>query len=63
MLSALLTMFIVGVIALVVISIVLSIVGAFVGFAFFLLFKIVPILIVGYVVLRLLGRPKHSTAE
>jgi hypothetical protein len=59
MIATLLTFFIVGVVALVLIGVVMSIIGAFVGLAFTLLFKVVPILIVGYVMLRLLGRPRH----
>lgn len=54
MLSALLTFFIVGIAALVV----LSVVGAVLGLAVGLLFKLVPILIVGYIVVRLLA-PKR----
>jgi uncharacterized membrane protein len=60
MISTLLTLFIIGIVALVV----LSVVGAILGFAVGLLFKIVPILIVGYIVVRLLRpRPKQLSAE
>jgi uncharacterized membrane protein len=60
MISTLLTLFIIGIVALVV----LSVVGAILGFAVGLLFKIVPILIVGYIVVRLLKpRPKQLSAE
>ena len=59
MIATLLTLFVIGIIALVLISIVLSLIGAFVGLAFMLLFKVVPILIVGYVMFRLLARPRH----
>lgn len=55
MLSTLLTLFIVGIVALMV----LSIVGAVLGLAVGLLFKVLPILLVGYVVIRLLA-PKHK---
>ncbi|MEX1183003.1 MAG: hypothetical protein WEF86_07185 [Gemmatimonadota bacterium] len=42
----------------------LSIVGALVGVAFTLLFKVAPILLVGYVVLRLLApKQKRLSAE
>jgi hypothetical protein len=62
MLTSLLTFFIVGLVALVALSIVLSIVGAVFGLALglvgVLLFKVLPILLVGYVVLRLLA-PKR----
>jgi uncharacterized membrane protein len=60
MISTLLTLFIVGIVALVV----LSVVGAVLGLAVGLLFKIVPILIVGYIVVRLLKpRQKQLSAE
>jgi uncharacterized membrane protein len=60
MISTLLTLFIVGIVALVV----LSIAGAVLGLAVALLFKIIPILIVGYIVVRLLApKPKQLSAE
>lgn len=60
MLSALLTFFIIGIAALVV----LSVVGAVLGLAVGLLFKLVPILIVGYIVVRLLApKPRQLSAE
>lgn len=60
MFSALLTMFIVGIVVLMVIGVV----GAVVGLAVGLLFKIIPILIVGYIVVRLLQpRRKQLSAE
>jgi hypothetical protein len=62
MLTSLLTFFVVGLAALVAISVVLAIVGAIFGLALglvgVLLFKVLPILLVGYVVLRLLA-PKR----
>lgn len=64
MITSLLTMLIVGFVALVAIGIVLSIVGAMVGLAFTLLFKVAPILIVGYFVIRLLApKQKKLSAE
>lgn len=60
MISSLLTMLIVGFVALVAIGVVLSIVGAMVGLAFTLLFKVAPILLVGYVVIRLLTPKKKQ---
>jgi uncharacterized membrane protein len=64
MLSTLLTLFIVGLIAIVVIGVALSLVGALVGLAFTLLFKVAPILLIGYVVLRLLApKRKRLSAE
>jgi uncharacterized membrane protein len=60
MISTILTLFIVGIVALVA----LSIVGALLGLAVGLLFKVLPILIVGYIVLRLLKpRQKKLSAE
>lgn len=63
MISSLLTFFVVGLIALVVISIVLSLVGAvfglFFGLAGFLLFKVAPVLLLGYVIVRFLA-PRRS---
>jgi uncharacterized membrane protein len=60
MISTLLTLFIVGIVALMV----LSVVGAVLGLAVGLLFKVLPILIVGYVVVRLLApRQKKLSAE
>jgi uncharacterized membrane protein len=64
MLSTLLTLFIVGLIAIVVIGVALSLVGALVGLAFTLLFKVAPILLIGYVVLRLFApKRKRLSAE
>ena len=60
MISTLLTLFVVGIVAL----LVLSVVGAVLGLAVGLLFKVLPILIVGYVVVRLLApRQKKLSAE
>ncbi|MBR9990419.1 MAG: hypothetical protein KFH98_11730 [Gemmatimonadetes bacterium] len=60
MISTLLTLFIVGIVAL----LVLSVMGALLGIAVGLLFKVLPILIVGYVVIRLLApRQKKLSAE
>lgn len=60
MISTLLTLFIVGLAALVV----LSVVGAVLGLAVGLLFKLLPILLVGYVVVRLLApKQKKLSAE
>lgn len=63
MLGALLTFFLVGLVALVVISIVLAVVGAVFSIALslagFLLFKVAPILLIGYLVVRFLA-PKHK---
>jgi uncharacterized membrane protein len=63
MLTSLLTMFLVGLAAVVAISIVLAVVSVVFGLAFglvgILLFKVLPILLVGYIVLRLIA-PKRK---
>ncbi len=69
MLSTVLSFLIVGIIAIVVIGVVLAVVGAVLGLAFtlvgFLLFKVAPLLLVGYVVFRLFSRrkPRLSKAD
>lgn len=69
MLTTLLTLLIVGLVGLVAISVVLSIIGAVFGLALglvgFLLFKVAPILLIGYVLVRLLAprRQRLSAAE
>jgi hypothetical protein len=64
MISTLLTLFLVGIASIIVISIVLSLMGAVVGLAFVLLFKVLPILIIGYLVLRfLVPKKKAASAE
>lgn len=63
MLSAILTFLVMGVIAIAVAGVVLAVVGAALGIAIgvgmFLLFKVVPLLLVGYVVVRLIA-PKAA---
>lgn len=58
MLGSLLTFFVVGLVTLVVLSIVLAVVGTAFSIALslagFLLFKVAPILLVGYLVVRFL---------
>jgi hypothetical protein len=63
MLSSLITFLIVGLVALVVIGVVLSVVGAALGLAAFLLFKVAPILLIGYVVLRFLKPRRKELSE
>jgi len=63
MISSLLTIFLVGIGAIIAISIVLSLLGAVVGLAFVLLFKVLPILIIGYLVLRFLVPKKKGISE
>jgi len=68
MLTSLLTLFVVGLVALVAVGVVLSIIGAVLGVAFglagFLLFKVAPVVLVGYVVMRFLApKQKRLSAE
>lgn len=71
MIGSLLSMFLVGLLVLVVAGIALSIVGFFIsaalGLAGFLLFKVAPILFVGWVVLKVLearrGKGELSAAD
>ena len=62
MLGSLLTFFAVGLATILVASVVLSVVGVVfsltLGLASFLLFKVAPILLVGWVVVKLLDRGK-----
>lgn len=66
MLGTLLTFFAVGLITLLVIGVVLSIVGTVFSLAFglagFLLFKVAPILLIGWLVLKLVER-RRPTGE
>jgi len=64
MLSTLLALFLIGIAALFVLSILGAVLGAAFGLIGFLLFKILPILIVGYIVLRLIApKKKMSKAD
>ena len=60
MIGTLLTFLAMGIVSIVVVWIVLSVVGAVLGLtlglASFLLFKVGPILLLGWVVLKVLGR-------
>ncbi len=62
MIGTLLTFFAVGIITLVVAGVVLSVVGTIfsigLGLASFLLFKVGPILLIGWVVVKVLDRRK-----
>jgi amino acid transporter len=66
MLASLITFLLVGLVALFVIGIVLAIVGAVfsavLGLATFLLFKVVPIVLLGYLVVRFLA-PREKRLE
>lgn len=62
MIGSLLTFFAVGLLTLVVAGVVLSIAGTVIGLGFslagFLLFKVAPVMFVGWVVLKLIDRKK-----
>ncbi len=63
MLTALLTLFVIGIVGLVAVSIVFALVAAVFGLAFgavALLFKLLPFLLVGYVVFKLVQRSGSS---
>jgi uncharacterized membrane protein len=66
MLSTLLTLLLVGLAAVVGVSVVLAIIGAIFGVAMslagILLFKVAPLVLIGYVVIRLI-RPRHKQLE
>ena len=71
MLGTLLTLLIAGLVGLVAISVILAIVGGLLSITFglvgFLLFKVAPILLVGWVILKLVdrgrGRRRISAAD
>jgi len=62
MLSALLTLFVFGIVGLVVISLLMALIGIFFSITFgivgFLLFKVAPILLIGWLVLKLVDRSR-----
>jgi threonine/homoserine/homoserine lactone efflux protein len=64
MIGTLLTFFAVGLVTLVVVAIVLSVVGAVFSLAFglagFLLFKVAPVVFVGWLALKLLERRRPA---
>ncbi len=66
MIGTLLTFLAMGIVSIVVVWIVLSVVGALLGLtlgiASFLLFKVAPLMLVGWVVLKLLGRGRSRGA-
>jgi hypothetical protein len=63
MLASLLKLFIVGIVALVGIGVALALVGAMVGLAFTLVFKVAPLLLVGYLILRfVVPKPKQISS-
>jgi hypothetical protein len=62
MLGALLTLFVFGIVGLVVISLVMALIGIFfsitLGIVGFLLFKVAPLLLLGWLVLKLVDRSR-----
>lgn len=67
MIGSLVTFFAVGLVTLIVVGIVLSIVGTVfslaLGAAGFLLFKIAPVVLVGWLVLKLVDRSKGGNGR
>lgn len=69
MIASLLTFFIVGLVAIIGLSLILGFIGIFFKLAFglagFLLFKIVPVVLLGYLIVRFLAprRPREPEAE
>ena len=58
MLGSLLTFFLVGLVTLIVAGVVLSVVGMAMGLASFLLFKVAPFLLVGWVVVKVIEKTR-----
>ncbi|HEX2093024.1 MAG TPA: hypothetical protein VHG28_11505 [Longimicrobiaceae bacterium] len=59
MLSALLTLFVIGILGFVAVTVILALLGVFFGLAFgavALLFKALPILLIGWVAVKLIRR-------
>jgi uncharacterized membrane protein len=67
MLTSLLTFLVVGLVAIIGLGIILSIIGAIFGLAFgvagFLLFKVAPVVLVGYMVMRFLAPKRKQLSE
>ena len=62
MLGSVLTFLFVGLITLIVAGVVLSVIGMALGLAGFLLFKVAPILLVGWVVVKLIEKKRGHGA-
>lgn len=56
MLSALLTLLVLGIAGIVVVSLVFAILGMVMGVVGFLLFKVAPVLLIGWLVVKLIQR-------
>lgn len=67
MLSTLVTLFVVGVVTIFLLGVVLALVGALfsagLGLAGFLLFKVLPILLIGWLVVRFLAPRRGEPAD
>jgi hypothetical protein len=67
MLGSLLTFFFVGLITLVVAGVVLAVVGTIfsltLGLAAFLLFKVAPVLLVGWIIVKLIEKKRGHAGE
>ena len=61
MIGTVLTFLAVGLITLLVAGVVLSIIGAALGLAGFLLFKVAPILLVGWIVMKVIDKKRHGS--
>jgi membrane protein implicated in regulation of membrane protease activity len=59
MLATLLTFLVMGIVAAAVLGVVLAVIGVAIGLAGFLLFKVLPLVAIGYVAVRLLA-PKQK---
>ena len=67
MLGALMTLLLLGIAGIVVLSLVFAVLGMVMGVVGFLLFKVAPVLLIGWVVLKLVersrGRKRISAAD
>jgi len=64
MLTTLLTFLLLGVVAVAVLGVVLSVIGVAIGLAGLLIFKVLPLVAIGYVAVRLLApKQKRLSAE
>ena len=63
MLGTLITLFVLGILGLVAVSVVFALIGVAFSMVFglvgFLLFKVAPVLLVGWVVVKLVGRSRR----
>jgi hypothetical protein len=65
MISSLLTFLIIGFLAIVVLGVAMTAIGMALGLAGFLLFKVAPIVLIGYFAVKLIGgrKPKQISDE